>query len=218
MQFARNGSSNVYPNNSHIALNGTTSVFLTGCITRTGANDNGTGTVSPAYLINYINSNALVTISSSDASGFVTAAFNGPNPTAYVQRDNDGAGDTIVTAARPYIGAGVVAQTLISKAATNITPGQSTTVAMGQSPLASNYSVTGRELVITATNFNSPYQSCCARFNLAFYRDTAVHVPSASAAYGEAGGVGLVTWGPAGKMQLSASAVAPDGSSWTLNI
>jgi hypothetical protein len=218
VQFARNGSNNVYPNNSHIALNGTTSVFLNGCISRTGTNDDGTGTLSPAYFANYINTNALVTISGCDVSGYVTGFSFGAAPTAYVQRDNFGAGDTFVNAARPYIGGGVVAQTLFTKAAAAIAPGASTTIAMSQSPITTNYSTTTRALHVTAVNNNSPYQSCSARIALGFYRDTAVHAPSGSSAFGETGGTGLITWGGSGKLQLSAAAVASDGSTWTLGI
>jgi hypothetical protein len=89
---------------------------------------------------------------------------------------------------------------------------------MGQSPLTNNFSVTARELIVTAINFNAPFQVCAARFHLSFYRDTAIHAPSASAAYGEAGGSGIITWGGSGKLQLSAASVASDGSIWTLGI
>ncbi len=218
MQFARNGSNNVYPNNSHIALNGTTSVFFNGCVSRTGTNDDGTGTLSPAYFVNYINTNALVTISGCDVSGFVTGFAFGSNPTSYVQRDNFGAGDTLVNAARPYISGGVVAQTPFTKAGATIAPAATTTIAMGQSPITTNYSNTTRTLHVTAVNNNSPYQSCSARIALGFYRDTAIHAPTGSAAYGETGGTGIITWGGTGKLQLSASAVASDGSSFTLGI
>jgi len=218
VQFARNGSNNVYPNNSHVALNGTTSVFFNGCVSRTGTNDDGSGTLSPAYFVNYINSNALVTISGCDVSGYVTAFAFGSNPTSYVQRDNFGAGDTAVNAARPYIGGGVVAQTLFTKAPATITPGASTSIVLGQSPITTNYSTTSRTLHVTAVNNNNPYQSSSARVALGFYRDTAVHAPSGSAAYGETGGTGIITWGGTGKLQLSASSVASDGSSWTLGI
>ena len=218
VQFNRNGANNTYPNNSHIALNGSTSVFFNGCVSKTGKNDDGTGNLSPAYFINYINTNALVTISGCDVSGFVTAFAFGTNPTSYVQRDNDGAGDTLVNAARPYISNGVACQTPWAKGSANIAPGNSTSIAMGASPFTNNYSVISRELLITATNNNSPYQTVGARFNLTFYRDTAVHTPGSSAAFGEFGGTGIVTWGGSGKLQLSASSVASDGSSWTLNI
>lgn len=218
VQFARNGSNNVYPNNSHIALNGTTSVFFNGCVSRTGTNDDGTGTLSPAYFVNYINTNALVTISGCDVSGFVTGFAFGSNPTSYVQRDNFGAGDTLVNAARPYISGGVVAQTPFTKAGATIAPAATTTIAMGQSPITTNYSNTTRTLHVTAVNNNSPYQSCSARIALGFYRDTAIHAPTGSAAYGETGGTGIITWGGTGKLQLSASAVASDGSSFTLGI
>ncbi len=218
VQFARNGSNNVYPNNSHIALNGTTSVFFNGCVSRTGTNDDGTGTLSPAYFINYINTNALVTISGCDVSGFVTGFAFGSNPTSYVQRDNFGAGDTLVNAARPYISGGVIAQTPFTKAGATVSPGASTTIAMGQSPIVTNYSNTTRTLHVTAVNNNSPYQSCSARIALGFYRDTAVHTPTGSAAYGETGGTGIITWGGSGKLQLSVSSVASDGSSFMLGI
>jgi hypothetical protein len=218
VQFARNGSNNAYPNNSHVALNGTTSVFFNGCVSRTGTNDDGSGTLSPAYFVNYINSNALVTISGCDVSGYITGFAFGSNPASYVQRDNFGAGDTSINAARPYISGGVVAQTLFTKAPATITPGASTSIALGQSPITTNYSTTTRSLHITAVNNNSPYQSCSARIALGFYRDTAIHTPNGSAAYGETGGTGIITWGGSGKIQLSASSVAPDGSTWTLGI
>ena len=218
VQFARNGSNATYPNNCHIALNGTTSVFFNGCVSRTGVNDDGTGTLSPAYFVNYINSNALVTISGCDVSGYVTGFAFGTSPTGYVQRDNFGAGDTTVNAARPYIAGGVVAQTLFTKAPVTIAPGASTTIALGQSPITTNYSTTTRTLHVTAVNNSSPYQSCSGRIALGFYRDTAVHAPTGSAAYGETGGTGILTWGSGGKLQLSATSVAADGSSWTLGV
>jgi hypothetical protein len=135
-----------------------------------------------------------------------------------VQRDNDGAGDTFVSAARPYIASGQVAETLFTKAVATIAPGATTTISMGQSPITTNYSNTTRTVHVTAVNNNSPYQSCSARIALGFYRDTAVHTPTGSVAFGETGGTGVITWGGTGKLQLSATSVASDGSSWTLSI
>jgi hypothetical protein len=223
VQFIRNGNTNTYPNNTHIALNGTTSVNFTSCISQTGVNDDGSGVNAPAYVFTFINSNARVITTNCDWTGFVSGFSQGTQPTLYVQRDNNtgGVGD-VANSSQPFIAAGRIAQTPYKGGAANIGPGASTTITLTMAAFgtSSTYATTSRTLRITGQNFNSPYNSNSARIDLMFTRSGATsNFVSASAAYGECGGTGVIAYGGSpSHLKLAISAVAADLSSMTLTI
>jgi hypothetical protein len=222
VQFNRNGANNTYPGNAHIQLNGTTSVVFIGCVSQSGNNNAPTGqpqgNTTPAYFIEFLNTNGYCVIEGSDCSGYVTGFSFGTNPTQFVQRDNTGAGANFANAQQPFMSNGRVALTLYEKASANITPGQSATFPMTQAPFTSNYATMARALNITAQNFNAPYQQQAASFRLMFNRGTSTGYTSASAAFGECGGTGVITWGTSSKLGLAISAVASDASTFTLTV
>ena len=148
----------------------------------------------------------------------MTGFARGTEPTNYVLRDVSGAGDSIVTAARPYMRGGTAAHTVQTRNSANVTAGLSSTIAMGQSAITGGYTAYSRELKLYAIDFSTG-NSYGARFNLTFYYDTTAHPPNASAAFGEIGGAGTFQFSAtAGTLRLSITGLSADGSAFTLNV
>ena len=221
VQFARNGRTNdtTWLGNSHLVLDSNNAaIAITNPVWTKGQDDTGSGPVTPQYGITYNNTNDRVVITSGDGGGYTAAFSRGTEPTSYVLRDVSGAGDSIVTAARPYIRDGIAAQTVQTRNSSNMGPGQLSTITVGQSAFSNGYSAYFREMIVYATDFNAG-NSYAAKFNLVFYYDTAAHLPTVSSAFGEVGTAGLFSFSTTnGTLQLSIGGLAADGSSFILTI
>ena len=81
-EFRRNGRNNVYTENTHILLGDASNIVLNGIGTKTGRDDDGTGTLSPAYVLTFVNTNTNVSVSGA-LDGYVTGFSNGNYPTEF---------------------------------------------------------------------------------------------------------------------------------------
>lgn len=86
VQFRRNGRDNSSPDDSHIYLSNATNVVVSAITTTTGKDDDGTGPLTPAYVVRYAGTNDDISING-DLNGFVTGFSAGFLPTEFSKSD-----------------------------------------------------------------------------------------------------------------------------------
>lgn len=84
-EFRRNGRNNVYLQNAHVLLGDASNIVFTGIGTKTGKDDDGTGTLSPAYVVTFVNTNSNISIDGA-LDGFVSGFSNGFYPTEFTKK------------------------------------------------------------------------------------------------------------------------------------
>lgn len=96
MLFRRNAANDITTTSSnriadcHTFFQNCASVLMTGCRTRAGAGDNGTGAVSPKYAVRFGSGNTNFAITGCDLSGRTVASLSGTNPVGFSQLANVG--------------------------------------------------------------------------------------------------------------------------------
>ena len=220
VQFHRNGANNdfTWNSNAHWCVSGGGQITFYNAQVATGVNDDGTGAKGPLYVGAYNTNGSTpngVAVHGALTNGYTLSLWQAAPSFGF---EYSGLGvDEYRNSQRPFIANGEVAQTL-NTALAAIATGASASATLSQSSLTANYTGQSRELIISATNFNSPWQNYACRVNLYFYRGSSVGSPAVSPCYGEAGTAGTFSWGTSSELQGTISNTASDGSSFTFKV
>lgn len=84
VEFRRNGKDNSSPNDSHIYLSNATDIVISAITTTTGVDDDGSGALTPAYVLRYAGTNTNISVDG-DLNGFVSGFSAGFIPTEFTK-------------------------------------------------------------------------------------------------------------------------------------
>lgn len=216
--FKRNGK-NLDSNSCHIHFNSAGAITVTGCVSRHGRDDDGTGNDSPAVWARESGTSDNVNFIGNDLSGTTATvpmtlanAWTGNLPTTYAFLSNAGLAMDERSTGRPAVRSGFAYQDLQSL---NLAANSSGTLQFVHDPVPA-YSGVSHKLRVTARNQNTGTMAV-AEFNYLIQRESGLPTVTPSAAFGTLGAAGYIAFG-SGTLQLSWTGIAADASTYSLRI
>ncbi|MBR1221586.1 right-handed parallel beta-helix repeat-containing protein [Bradyrhizobium sp. U87765 SZCCT0131] len=216
--FKRNGR-NLDGNSCHIHLNSAGAITVTGCTSRHGKDDDGTGNDSPAIWVRESGTSDNISFVGNDLSGTTAPApmtlagfWAGNLPTDYTLSSNVGLLMDERSIGRPIVRSGFPCQDLQSL---NLSANTSGTMVFVHDPVPA-YSGVSHKLRVTARN-QSTGVMYVTEFNYLIQHESGTPTVMPSAAFGTIGSAGYIAFG-SGTLQLSWTGIAADASSYSLRI
>ncbi len=216
--FKRNGR-NLDSNSCHIRFNSAGDVTVTGCISRHGKDDDGTGNDSPAVWARDSGTSGNVSFVGNDLSGTTASvpmtlanAWVGNLPTSYAFSNNVGLRMDERSTGRPVVRSGFAYQDLQSL---NLSANSTGNMQFVHDPVPA-FSGVSHKLRVTARN-QSTGTMYVTEFNYLIQRESGTPTVTPSAAIGTIGATGYMAFG-SGTLQLSWTGVAADASTYSLSI
>ncbi len=216
--FKRNGR-NLDGNSCHIRFNSAGSINVTGCISRHGQDDDGTGNDAPAIWARESGTSGDINFVGNDLSGTTAtqpmtlgSLWAGNLPAGYAFSNNTGLLMDERSSGRPVVQSGFPYQDQ-----QNINqPANSTgTIQFVHDPVPA-YSGITHKLRVTARNQNTGVMAS-AEFNYLIQREGGAPTITPSAAFGTIGTAGTIAFG-SGTLRLSWTGIAADVSTYTLSV
>ena len=216
--FNRNGR-NLDANSCHVRFNSVEDVVFTGCMSRRGTDDDGSGNQSPAVWAREQGTSRRVTFVGNDLLGLtgdtlmtLDRFWVGTLPQGYTFVANSGLAMEARNGAHPVATSGFALQHDETKI---VAAGATAIVGLVHDPLPT-WSTVAHKIRITARNQATGADSS-VEFNYLIQREGGGASLTQSAAMGTIGTAGVIAFG-SGTVRLSWTAVATDASTYSLSI